>query len=157
MLSIRSLLRTCAILPLMGCLVGLAQAPSASDKRLKATLVPLLDKFMADWQKHDAAALLTSLAPEFVYVGPHGPVPRERVVLDLTTHCTLASYKLGEPRILQTSAESAVLIYTIHQDLTCFGRPDVSEVVNTDTLMKRGGKWLFVMTTSTPLAARPEA
>jgi hypothetical protein len=136
--------------------VSIPAAPAqTSDPSLKGTLFALSEKFMTDWQKHDTAALAASFAPEFVYVGPHGPIPRQGVINDLGTHCTLASYKLGEPQMLQTSAESAVLIYSIHQDLTCFGQPDVPDVLNTDTFVKRGGRWLFAMTTSTPLAPHP--
>ena len=78
-------------------------------------------------------------------------MPREAVVRDLSTHCELRSFKLGEPKLLRTGENAAVLIYTIHQDLTCFGHQDVPDVVNTDTFVRRGGKWLFTMTTSTPL------
>jgi hypothetical protein len=132
-----------------------AAAAQATDAPLKATLFSLSERFMTDWQRHDTAALAASFAPEFLYVGPHGPIPRQGVINDLGTHCTLTSYKLGEPKMIQTSPESAVLVYTIHQDLTCFGQPDSPDVLNTDTFVKRGGKWLFVMTTSTPLASHP--
>ena len=127
----------------------------ADQSSLRKTLFALSDKFMVEWQKHDMAGLGALLAPEFVYVGPHGTMPRAVVLSDLGTHCTLASYKFGEPQMIETSPDSAALIYTIHQDVTCFGQPVEPEVVNTDTFVKRGGKWLFVMTTSTPLVQHP--
>ncbi len=135
-------------------LSNVAFAQSATDASLQNTLFGLSRQFMTNWQKHDAVALAASLAPEFVYVGPHGPTSRDVVTRDLVMHCALASYSFGQPRMLTTAPDSAVLIYSIHQDLTCFGQPDSPDVVNTDTFVRRGGKWLFLMTTSTPLAAK---
>ena len=132
------------------------QASSAvvtpSPSGLQSTLFVLVNEFMTNWQKHDFAAMAAPLAPEFVYVSPQGVTLREAVVQDLSTHCDLKSYSLGEPKMVRTGEDAAVLIYTIHQDLTCFGHPEATDVVNSDTFVRRGGGWMFAMTTSTPLA-----
>ena len=127
---------------------GMTPAPSG----LQSTLFVLVNEFMTNWQKHNFRAMAAPLAPEFVYVGPQGVTSREAVVQDLTTHCDMKSYSLGEPKMVRTGEDAAALIYTIHQDLTCFGYPEAADVVNSDTFVRRGGKWMFAMTTSTPLA-----
>ena len=120
---------------------GQASSPRMSPppSGLQSTLFGLATDFMSNWQKHDSTALAASLAPEFVYVGPQGVAPREGVVQDLSTHCDLKSFTLGEPKLLRTGEDAAVL-------------PDAPDYVNSDTFVRRGGKWLFAMTTATPLA-----
>ena len=134
--------------------IGQSSSPMMSPPAsgLQNTLFGLANDFMTNWQKHDYAAMAAPLAPEFVYVGPQGVALREAVVQDLSTHCDLKSFTLGQPRLLRTGEDAAVLIYTVHGDLTCFGHPGEPDSVNSDTFVRRGGKWLFAMTTSTPLA-----
>jgi hypothetical protein len=51
--------------------------------------------------------------------------------------------------VVQISSESAALVYKIHQSASCAGHPDPPTVLNTDTLVRRKGKWVFLLTTST--------
>ncbi len=88
----------------------------------------------------------------FLYVSPGGVGTRESVLRDLGGSCRLASYTLGDPRLLRTGVDAAVLIYTIHQEVTCFGHPSVPDVLNTDTFVRRDGQWLFAMTTTADVA-----
>ena len=148
---------TCLLLVLLAgapLCAGQASSPRMSPppSGLQSTLFGLANEFMSSWQKHDYTAMAAPLAPEFVYVGPQGVAPREAVMQDLSTHCDLKSFTLGEPKLLRTGEDAAVLIYTVHQDLTCFGHPDAPDAVNSDTFVRRDGKWMFAMTTSTPLA-----
>ena len=95
-------------------------------------------------------ALTATMAPEFLYVSSQGIAPREAVVAALTHACTLTSYSLSDIRLVPISSDSAVLVYKIHQSASCEGHPDPPLVLNTDTLVRRNGKWLFLLTTSTP-------
>jgi len=79
-----------------------------------------------------------------------GAAPREGVVGALTHACTLTSYSLSDVRVVPISTNSAALVYKIHQTVSCEGHPDPPVVLNTDTLVRREGKWLFLLTTSTP-------
>ncbi len=124
--------------------------PSLADPALKDILVNRVNTFMHAWQKQDAAALTATMAPEFLYVSSQGIAPREAVVAALTHACTLTSYSLSDIRLVPISSDSAVLVYKIHQSASCEGHPDPPLVLNTDTLVRRNGKWLFLLTTSTP-------
>jgi len=127
-----------------------AGGPMRNDASLKDALVARVDAFMQAWEKQDAAALTATLAPEFLYVTSRGAAPREGVVGALTHACTLTSYSLSDVRVVPISTNSAALVYKIHQTVSCEGHPDPPVVLNTDTLVRREGKWLFLLTTSTP-------
>jgi hypothetical protein len=124
--------------------------PISNDESLKDELVARVDAFMKAWEKQDATALRATLAPDFLYVTSRGAAPREGVVGALTHACTLTSYSLSDVRIVPISTNSAALVYKIHQTASCAGHPDPPVVQNTDTLVRREGKWLFLLTTSTP-------
>ena len=125
--------------------------PVHDDASLKPVLVAQVDAFMHAWQKQDAAALTATMAPDFLYVSSQGVAPREGIVAALTHVCTLSSYSLSDVQLLKISSESAALVYKIHQSASCAGHADPSVVLNTDTLIRRGGKWVFLLTTSTSI------
>jgi limonene-1,2-epoxide hydrolase len=125
--------------------------PPGGDSALKTELVAQVDAFMDAWKMQNAAALTATMAPEFLYASPTGVASREAVVGALTHVCTLASYSLSDVRILHISADAVALVYRIDQSASCAGHPDSPVVLNTDTLVHRNGKWLFLMTTSTPV------
>jgi hypothetical protein len=124
--------------------------PAHDDASLKPVLVAQVNAFMQAWQRQDAAALTATMAPDFRYVSSQGVAPREGVVAALTHACTLSSYSLSDVQLVTISSDSAVLIYKIHQSASCAGHPDPPVVLNTDTLIRRGGRWVFLLTTSTP-------
>ena len=135
------------------CLRGQNSAPTqplGDDMSLKDVLVAQVNTFMHAWERQDAAALTETMAPEFLYVTSRGVTPREGIVAALTHACTLASYSLSDVRLVQISSDSAVLVYKIHQSASCAGHADPAVVLNTDTSVRRDGKWLFLLTTSTP-------
>ena len=127
---------------------ALAHAQDAGP--LKATLIAEVDAFLHAWERQDASALTAALAPEFRYVTSRGVSPRESVVGALTHACTLTNYRLSDVELIPISADSAALVYKLHQAASCAGHADPPVVLNTDTLVRREGKWRFLLTTSTP-------
>ena len=125
---------------------GLAQQ---DDLALEDQLVAQVDIFMHAWKKQDAATLMATMAPEFLYVTSRGVTPRDGVVGALTHACTLTSYGLSDVRVVRISTDSATLLYRLAQSASCMGHPDPPVVLNTDTLVRRGGRWMFLVTTST--------
>jgi hypothetical protein len=120
------------------------------DSALKDQLVAQVDAFMHAWERQDAATLTGTMAPEFLYVTSRGVTPRDGVVGALTHACTLTTYSLSDVRVLPISTDSATLVYKLTQSASCMGHPDSPVVLNTDTLVRRAGRWLFLLTTSTP-------
>ena len=120
------------------------------DPALQAQLVAQVDVFMHAWEKQDAPTLAGTMAPEFLYVTSRGVTPRDGVVGSLTHACTLTNYTLSDVRVAPIAADAATLVYKLHQSASCMGHPDSPVVLNTDTLVRREGRWLFLMTTSTP-------
>ncbi len=145
----------CAVLlltSLCSICLGAQNAPAQhvrNDAPSKDVLVAQVDNFMHAWERHDAAALTATMAPEFLYVSSRGVTSREGVVAALTHACTLSSYSLSDVRFVQISSDSAALVYKIHQSASCDGHASPPVVLNTDTLISREGKWLFLLTTST--------
>ncbi len=125
--------------------------PVPVESSFRDMLVARVDSFMLAWKKQDAVGLTATMAPDFLYVSSRGVTGREGVVGALTHACKLTSYSLSDVQVARISSEAATLIYKIHQSASCAGHPDPPVVLNTDTLVRRDGKWLFLVTTSTPV------
>ena len=124
--------------------------PVTVQSSFRDILIARVDSFMLAWKKQDAVALTATMAPDFLYVSSRGVTGREGVVGALTHACTLTNYSLSDMQVVQISPDAATLIYKIHQSAACAGHPDPAVVLNTDTLVRRDGKWVFLVTTSTP-------
>ena len=127
-----------------------AEASTRDDAAMKEQIIAQVDTFLHAWKMRDAVALAATMAPEFLYVSSQGVAPKEGVVGALTHACTLTSYSLSDVRVVRISSDSAAVVYKIHQSASCAGHADPPVVLNTDTLVRRDGKWLFLLTTSTP-------
>ncbi len=127
-------------------------AQPADDPALEAQLQASANRFMANWRKHDMAALSNDLAPDFLFVGARGIRDRART-LDALDHCDLTAYELGDFQMRRLSAQTVVLIYKVRHDMICRGHKVVDETLNTDAFVRRGGSWRIVVTTETPLQA----
>jgi hypothetical protein len=136
---------TASVLGLALVPIAHAQAPT-DDAVVQKELQIIADNFMVAWQKQDKMALASFLAPEFIFAGPSGYRTRA-VTLNGLGHCKLGTYALEDFEMRRTSAESAVLLYKIHRDLTCGREKELANTINADTFLRRGGKWLMVMTT----------
>ncbi|MBB5055451.1 hypothetical protein HDF16_000120 [Granulicella aggregans] len=136
---------TAAVLSFALVPISHAQVP-ADDAALQKGLQVIADDFMLAWQKQDKTALSSFLAPEFIFAGPGGYRSRA-VTLNGLGHCELGTYTLKDFEMRRTSAESAVLLYKIHRDLTCGGEKELANTINADAFLRRDGKWLMVMTT----------
>ena len=122
---------------------------TSDDAAIKQPIIAQVDAFMHAWQKRDATALAATMAPEFLYVSSQGVAPKDDVVAALTHVCTLTTYSLSDIRLVRISPDSAAVVYKIHQNASCAGHADPPVVLNTDTLVRRDGQWLFLLTTST--------
>ena len=127
-----------------------AEATKRDEPGMKEQIIAQVDAFMHAWERRDAVALAATMAPEFLYVSSQGVAPKEEVVGALTHACTLTSYSLSDISVVRISRDSAAVVYKIHQSASCAGHADPPVVLNTDTLVRRDGKWLFLLTTSTP-------
>lgn len=125
------------------------------DAKLQQELVRESAAFMDYWKKGDSERLANILAADFVYASPQGAASRA-VALDVIGHCQLVSFAFSHVQMLRLSADSAVLIYTLNQDLTCFGQKDPAVTLNSDTFVRRRGQWKIVLTTQTTLAPQPD-
>jgi len=127
-------------------------ATGANDPSVQNALAAIANDFMVAWQKQDMATISNILAPDFLFVGPHG-VKTRTYTLNVLTHCTLGNFTLQDFQMRQTSADSAILLYTIHRDLTCFGKKDLENTLNTDTFLRKNGQWSIVLTTEGEIPA----
>jgi hypothetical protein len=132
---------------------AMVQAAGSTDGSVQKVLEGLADDFMVAWQKQDLSIISNILAPEFIFAGPHG-VNSRAATLTVLGHCKLGVFTLTDFQIRQTSADSAILLYKIHRDLACFGKKDLENTLNTDTFVRRDGKWSIVLTTEGELLPR---
>jgi hypothetical protein len=119
---------------------------NANDASVQSALETIANEFMVAWQKQDMTTISNILAPDFLFAGPHG-VKTRAYTLNVLTHCTLGKFTLEDFQLRQTSADSAILLYKIHRDLTCFGKKDLENTLNTDTFLRKAGKWTIMLTT----------
>lgn len=137
-------------------LCALPEPSAAADRiapraRLQQTLVAESEAFMQHWQRGNMAGLSRILTADFLYAGPQG-VSSRKSALDVIRQCHLSSYSFDDLKMRRLSAGSAVLIYRLKQDLTCFGKKEPPLTLNSDTFVRRGGKWYIVLTTQTTLS-----
>jgi hypothetical protein len=112
---------SCAALLLIASLCSTSLHAQEHLLRTGLRAMMLLDAFMHAWERQDAAALVATLAPEFLYVSSRGLTPREGVVAALTHACTLTSYSLSDVRVVPISWDSAAPVYKMHQSASCAG------------------------------------
>lgn len=131
---------------------SLAADQPTRDRQLQRALVAESDAFMEYWKKGDLPRLSAILAPDFVYAGPQG-ISSRQAALDVIRQCKLSAYSFRDLQMRRLSPDAAVLVYRLNQDLTCFGKKDPSVTLNSDTFVKRRGKWYIVLTTQTTLTS----
>ncbi|MEQ7874929.1 nuclear transport factor 2 family protein [Sphingomonas sp. ASV193] len=127
-------------------------ARGSAQTELQTKLVKISKDFMDDWKAGKSAALADILTQDFIYASPQGAVSRQ-TALNVVSHCQLSSYSFERVEMRQLSADAAVLIYKLNQDLTCFGKKEPAATINSDTFVRRGGKWKIVLTTQTTLSS----
>ena len=120
-----------------------------SDSSLQQKLESLRRSAMTAWQTRDVPALNGIMSPDFVFVGPGGPIPREQWLGGLL-HCSLGSYTMDQVQFHQLSADSAVLIYKLHYVGQCDGNPNSSDSIVEDTAVRREQRWWIVNTSFMP-------
>ena len=130
---------------------GVAQTGDVGS--LTETLTATSRAFMDAWKKQDMKAVAETMAPDFVYVGLEGIVPRSGVLQDLT-HCTLTNSRISEVQLHAMSATTASILYKMHQEASCEGHPLPPEMLAADTYVQRDGRWLLSLTSLTPAPAR---
>jgi len=91
-------------------------ATGANDPSVQNALAAIANDFMVAWQKQDMATISNILAPDFLFVGPHG-VKTRTYTLNVLTHCTLGNFTLQDFQMRQTSADSAILLYALERDI----------------------------------------
>jgi hypothetical protein len=121
-------------------------AMNLNDKADQDALMAIANDFMVAWQKQDMSTISDILAPDFLFAGPHGVVPKA-TTLKALSHCALGTFTLEDFQMRRTSSDSAVLIYKIHRDLECGGKKDLEDTLNTDAFIRRNGKWSIIVTT----------
>ncbi len=89
------------------------------------------------------------LADEFVNTDPQGQTTnREQFIQQLGQPSPGATYSIDEPRLISHSPTTAIMTYIV----TFKYRGDTQRIRDTDTFVKREGRWQIVSSASSPVA-----
>jgi hypothetical protein len=137
-------------------LAALAQTKPNADTEKAATKIE--QDMSAALTKPDAAAAESMLADSFYVVNPDGTTQNKtEFVADMKSgDLKLVSNKLDDMKVQVADAEMAVVTYRSNDKGTYKGKDISGQYRWTDVLMKRDGKWQFVVSQGTTVAeAKP--
>jgi hypothetical protein len=124
-----------------------AQAPVAAPAAdLEKTLVTSSTALFTAYQQMDQALFLSIVAPDFVFISHWGILGPEELA-GVVQGCSLTSFKISDAKARQLSPDSAVLIYKAHQTSSCGTKAEPTDLLLTDTFVRKGNDWLMTIHT----------
>ena len=122
---------------------------SAGDE---AMIRELENRSWAAWKMRDGAFFERVLSEDHVDVHAHGLSGKSEVVAGVRSpECVVRSYTLGPYSMTVVTADSVLVTYRAEQDSSCAGRKVASPVWAASLYARRGGRWLNVMYSHTPV------
>ena len=124
------------------------QPPPNASADLQKQLLAHTEALFAAFRDRDLIGFMQGVTADFTYVGPEGVLATEDLAATVQG-CSLRTYSVLEPQLLQPSPETAVLIYRHRQDAACNGKKKPAELIGTDHYVRRNGRWLISLHTET--------
>jgi uncharacterized protein (TIGR02246 family) len=130
---------------IVGLLLALAVVSPSMAADLKEEIVALEKASWKAYQNHDGKAYSDTITDDSVVITASGDVlaGRQKIVADASsTACTVKNFDLADIKLRQLSPDSAILSYTLTQDVTCEGKKSPAKAFATSVYVRNGGKWL---------------
>ena len=111
----------------------------------------VLDAFI----KNDTAAFNRALGSDFVYLDARGPVRWDLAKTSATImDCKTTQLSIDNPQTTRVGKDLVVLTYTSSGDQNCGGQKAPSPVYSMSVWQMRGGRWVGVAHSETPVAPK---
>ncbi len=115
------------------------------------------DKLWASFSKGDTTALSTLLLPDYLHV--EDTILGRDIVLQFLKQCTMQNVSLKDRQVRVLTPDSALIVYTTHEDFTCGGAMKIEQMNYATNAMsvwvRRDGTWMLQAHTEVPLASTP--
>lgn len=125
--------------------LAIAQTPT----ELLQTLSAANDHAVDAWRSQNRAAFADTFAPGALYVSSDG-IFAVHDILDGLMTCTVGPVSGSKQQVKSVTDTTAVLVLRQHQQVTCSGHQEPSEINSTQTFVKLNGKWKVALRTDTP-------
>ena len=129
---------------IVGLLLALAVASPSMAGDLKEEILAVEKASWKAYQDHDGKAYGDTITDDAVVITASGDVlsGKQKIVADASsTSCTVKNFDLADTKVRQLSADSAILSYTLTQDVTCEGKKSAAKAFATSIYVRHGGKW----------------
>jgi Domain of unknown function (DUF4440) len=144
--------------PLLSALLLVLAASSSAAAQDAAPFAPIVAQERAVLDavvKPDTAAFNRALGSDFVYVDGRGATRWERAKTSaLLLECKSSPWSMESPVTTRVGNDLVVLTYTASFDETCSGQKLPSPVHAMSVWQNRGGKWVAVAHSETPVAPK---
>jgi hypothetical protein len=127
------------------CLTPALQAqttPTTPPDDLQQSLLATTQGLYTAYQQMDQGTFLSVVAPNFLFVSRQGIFDAEGLA-GAVQSCTLKTFKLSAPRARLLSPTSALLLFKVHQEASCMGKPEPADFYVTDAFIRKGDTWLI--------------
>lgn len=121
---------------------------------LQKDLLEVVNQTWVAFQHSDWATMQTITTSDFLFVGAPGVLNGEQLA-KLAESCKLTAFTLRDAQVRILDNNSAVLVYTAHQDFSCNGQAQPSTLLVADSLTRKNGKWLVAAHVETAIEAPP--
>ena len=123
------------------------------------TLIDLETKFWNSMVDQDTDATLDLLAEPALMVSAHGAMKFDHAGYRKMAEqgsMMVTSFKLADMQVVFPNEATAILTYAVSQGITPRGKgtPTMQEMNDSSTWIQKDGRWLCVMHTETPVAAK---
>jgi hypothetical protein len=129
-------------------------APATGNYPLQKDLLEVANQTWVAFQHSDWATMRKITTPDFVFVGAPGIQNGEQMAR-LAQLCKLNTFTLHNVQVRTLDSDSAVLVYTAHQDFSCNGQAQPSSLLVADSLTRKNGKWLVAVHVETVIETAP--
>lgn len=138
-------------------LPAIAFAQTKPNAETEAAVTKMEHDFSAALVKGDTAVLAPMMADDVHIVTPDGSIQtKAQFVADVKSgDLKFQSNELSDIKVQAADADMAVVTYQTSDKGNYKGNDISGEFRWTDVLMKRGGKWQFIVAQGTPIAKHP--
>lgn len=132
----------------------LATAPATAGDEGDAKLVEIEKSLWAGWAKADTRPFEQHLAKDGVNMVPMGFTLGKEAMLKAIagSDCKVASYTIGEVKVVRPAEKVALLAYSATQDAVCGDYRPPSSIHVTSVYVKKDGDWKAASYAETPAA-----
>lgn len=141
------------VIAIAASLTAFGQTKTSKDKgnSVETQIIALEKSGWEAWKNKNSSWFETNLTDDALFVSSDGVANKSQIVEFMGSACEIKSYSLDNFEFLTLDKNSALITFTAMQDGMCSGKTIPANVRASAIYAKRGGKWLLVYYTDTPI------